>query len=641
MTSTALPPPLPRTRGPLVRFFVGLWDAMNFTRRLIFNLLFFFLLFLLLLAFMGALVGGAKGGAKLADNTTLVLSLEGTLVEQDSRDALTRALSDARGDKGSGQVQLRDVLAVVDAAAKEKKITQVLLEVDDLRVGGHAALREVAEAVQRLRAAGKRVVVASKGLGQNQYYLAAQADSIYLDPDGYGVTLEGLASYRPYFREGLQDKLGVDFHLFKVGEYKSAAEPFVRDSASPEAKEANLYWMNDIWQRYLAEIATRRKLDAGTLAQHIDNMASELEAAQGDLNALALNAKWVDGLKTREEVEKLLAETGAADAQAEGGFRRVEFREYLARIAPKLPPELDSRSQVAVVVAEGEIVPGEQPRGVVGGESVARLLRQARENERVKTVVLRVNSPGGEVFASEQIRREVAALKAAGKPVVVSMGDVAASGGYWISMNADRIYADASTVTGSIGIFGLVPNFSRALDKLGVHTDGVGTTRLAGSFDPTLPLNPEAGRVIQAVIDKGYRDFTGKVAAARGKPVQDVDAAARGRVWSGAQAKERGLVDELGGLQQAIADAAKRAGLEEGKYGVHYVEEALTPFQSMLGSLAQSRSGLAVLGESRILQGLFGRAAPQRVAPLRYVESQQQQPDGPWVRAAAHCFCQP
>lgn len=293
------------------------------------------------------------------------------------------------------------------------------------------------------------------------------------------------------------------------------------------------------------------------------------------------------------------------------------------------------------MVAEGEIVPGEQPRGVVGGESVARLLRQARENERVKTVVLRVNSPGGEVFASEQIRREVAALKAAGKPVVVSMGDVAASGGYWISMNADRIYADASTVTGSIGIFGLVPNFSRALDKLGVHTDGVGTTRLAGSFDPTLPLNPEAGRVIQAVIDKGYRDFTGKVAAARGKPVQDVDAAARGRVWSGAQAKERGLVDELGGLQQAIADAAKRAGLEEGKYGVHYVEEALTPFQSMLGSLAQSRSGLAVLGESRILQGLFGRAAPQRVAPLRYVESQQQQPDGPWVRAAAHCFCQP
>ena len=211
-----------------------------------------------------------------------------------------------------------------------------------------------------------------------------------------------------------------------------------------------------------------------------------------------------------------------------------------------------------MVVAEGEITGGEQPAGTIGGESTAALLRDARDDDNVKAVVLRVDSPGGEVFASEQIRREVAALKAAGKPVVVSMGDLAASGGYWISMNADRIYADPSTITGSIGIFGLIPTITRALDKIGVHTDGVGTTRYAGAFDITRPLDPAVGRVIQSVIDKGYRDFTGKVAKPRAtQPVEQIDAIARGRVWSGAQAKERGLVDEFGGLEAAVADAAR------------------------------------------------------------------------------------
>src|SRR5690606_16966873 len=219
-----------------------------------------------------------------------------------------------------------------------------------------------------------------------------------------------------------------------------------------------------------------------------------------------------------------------------------------------------------------------QPAGRIGGDSTAALLRQAREDKDVRAVVLRVDSPGGEVFASEKIRREVELLKDAGKPVVVSMGDLAASGGYWISMDADRIYADPSTITGSIGIFGLVPNFTRTLDRIGVHTDGVGTTRYAGAFDVTRPLDPEVGRVIQAVIDKGYAEFTGKVAQARGRTVEEIDAVARGRVWSGAQALERGLVDELGGLAEAIADAANRAELEEGKYRVRYVEKPASPF---------------------------------------------------------------
>src|SRR5690606_21172104 len=328
-------------------------------------------------------------------------------------------------------------------------------------------------------------------MAQEQYLLAAQADEVYLDPMG-GMLLEGLGRYRQYYREGLQDKLGVDVHLFKVGEYKSAAEPFVLDAASPESKEADLYWMNDLWQRYLADVAAARGLDPAQLAAGIDQLPAGLAAAGGDLAKYALEQKLVDGLMTREQVLELLAERGVADEDSDLGVRSIGLAGYLQQLDAKRMP-LDKRPQVAVIVAAGEITGGDQPAGSIGGESTSALLRQARDDDDVKAVVLRVDSPGGEVFASEQIRREVALLKEAGKPVVVSMGDLAASGGYWISMNADRIYADPSTITGSIGIFGLIPNFTRSLDKVGVHTDGVGTTRYAGAFDITRPLDPDVG----------------------------------------------------------------------------------------------------------------------------------------------------
>ena len=628
-----VPPPAPLERGPIARFFIGVWKAMNFTRRLVFNLLFFFLIFLLLIGWATRHRGQSL---VLSDRTTLVLAPEGRIVEQDSRDALTRALSGASRDSRNNQIQLRDLVDTLDAAAKDARIERVLLDVDKLQPSGFASTDEIARALGRVRKAGKQIVAFTQGMGQSQYLLAAQADEIYLDPDGYGIVLEGLSGHRPYMRTGLQDKLGIDFHLFKVGEYKSAAEPFVRDSASPEAKEADLFWMNDVWNRYLAGIAARRKLDVAKLKADIDAMANGIEAAQGDLNRYALDHRLVDGLKTREQVQQLLARRGVADADADGGFRQVGYADFRRSSLPALPLEADARPQVAVVVAEGEIVPGEQPRGSVGGETVSALLRDVREEDRVKAVVLRVNSPGGEVLASELIRREVEALKRAGKPVVVSMGDVAASGGYWISMNADRIYAEPNTITGSIGIFGLVPNFTRTLDKIGVHTDGVGTTRWAGAFDPTRPLDPEVGRVIQAVIDKGYRDFTGKVAAARKQPVAAIDAVARGRVWSGAQAKERGLVDAFGGIRDAIADAAARAKLgKEDRYAVRYVEEPMTPFESWLGRFAQARAGMAML------RGVLGLASPKLAEPLRYLEAQANDRDGPRVRAAAHCFCAP
>ncbi|WMT04964.1 signal peptide peptidase SppA [Lysobacter yananisis] len=622
---------LPR-RGPLARFFVGAWDAMNFTRRLVFNLVFFGFMLIVVLAMLFG--GNTK---PFQDRTTLVIAPEGNLVEQYSSDPASRALNRALGDKNP-EVQLRDVVRALDAAKNDKRIERVVLRLDKLQSGGMAGLREVAAAVARVRAAKKEVIAFSESMDQKQYLVAAQANEVYLDPMG-AMMLEGLGRYRLYYRQLLQDKLGVDVHLFRVGEFKSAAEPYILDAASEESKTADLFWMNDLWQRYLDDVAKARKLQPAALSAAIDELPARLDAAQGDLGKYALGLKLVDGLKTREEVDQILTKRGVADEDADGGFRQIAMDAYLFNLDRVVNPA-DSRPQVAIVVAEGEITGGEQPPGTIGGVSTAALLREARDDDNVKALVLRVNSPGGEVFASEQIRREIVGLKAAGKPVVVSMGNLAASGGYWISMNADRIYADPSTITGSIGIFGLIPTVPRALEKIGVHSDGVGTTRFAGSYDITRPLAPEVGQVIQTIINKGYADFTGRVAQARKKPVADIDAIARGRVWSGAQAKERGLVDELGGLQAAVDDVAKRAKLGKAEdFRVRYVEKTPSPFERFFAGFAGSGAGAAVLGRSEFAHSLLIKAVPQAAADLRFVENATKSGNGAPVKALAYCFC--
>lgn len=621
----------PRQRGPIARFFVGLWDAVNFTRRLAFNLLFL----VLLVFFLAILVSGDRVNP-VSDRTTLVIAPEGRLVEQYSLDPASRALAQLTG-RPAAEVQLRDLLRAIEAAKDDDRIERVLLRVDRLQPTGFASLREVAAALADLRASGKQIIAFGDSFTQFQYLLAAQANEVYLDPMG-GIMLEGLGRYRQYYREGLQDKLGVDVHLFKVGEYKSAAEPYVLDAASPEAKQADLFWMNDVWNRYLADIAKVRGLSAAQLAADINTLPQGIAAVGGDLAKYALQHKLVDGLKTQEQVADLLVERGVADEEAYGGFRQVSMSGYLQHLdGSLLATELGP--QVAVVVAEGEIVGGEQPPGKIGGESTSWLLRQARDDDNVKAVVLRVDSPGGGVYPSEQIRREVVALKEAGKPVVVSMGDLAASGGYWISMNADRIYANPSTISGSIGIFGLFPTIPRALDKIGVHTDGVGTTRFAGAFDITRPLDPAVGAMIQTVIEKGYRDFIGRVAKARDMSVEDVNTIARGRVWTGAQAKQRGLVDAFGGLQDAIVDAAKRAKLEEGEYQVTYIERQGTPFERFIADIAKSKIGAAWLQDSGLARGLLANLLPQTRDDLRFLEQALQPGQGRKVKALAYCFC--
>ena len=597
--------------GPIRRFFVGIWNTLNFTRRLVFNLL-----FVVLLVFFIVVLFSGPGVKPVANKSALVLNLSGALVEQYGAHPVDRVLNQAMG-QGRAEVQLRDILRAIELAREDKRIDRIVLLTDGFSASGFAAMRDVTAALREFRAAGKQVVAYGTGMDQMG-----------------GVLLEGLGRYRMYYREGLQDKLGVDVHLFKVGEYKSAAEPYVLDAASPEAKEADLYWMNDLWDRYVADIAAARGLEPSDIDAMIAELPQRVQAVGGDLGKLAVDEKLVDGLRTREEMKEMLVARGALDEE-EDTFQQVDMRSYL-RQQSLTHLSLDGRPQVAVVVAQGPITDGEQAPGTVGGESTSELLRQAREDEDVKAVLLRVDSPGGGVFPSEQIRREVELIQAEGKPVVVSMGNVAASGGYWISMNADRIYADESTITGSIGIFGLWMTAPRVLDKLGVNTDGVGTTELAGAFDPTRPMDPNVGVIIQSVINRGYADFIGKVADARDSTPAQIDVHARGRVWSGAQAKERGLVDELGGLEAALAEAAKLAKLEEGKYGVRYVEKPLTPFEKFLvdvGGQARFQGAMRLLAPAAL--GLDRETAMRIGNELGWLESQSNTP----YRAVAHCLC--
>jgi protease IV len=571
-------PPLPPRKNGFLVFLRGI----NMVRLVILNLVFFTVLFFVTVLIVGGM-SGSRVGRTVQNDSVLVIRPQGQLVEQYSIDPLQRAVDGLSGNEPK-QVQLRDLVAAIDAAAKDSAITRILLLPDELQSGGFAALREVGAALDRFRAAGKPVIVWAANLDQGQYYLAAHADRVLLDPQG-GVIITGLADYRLFYKD-LLDKLGVDVHLFRVGQFKSAAEPYILEHASTEAKQADSYWMGGLWDEYLAEVATLRKLDPATLRADIDNLPANIASTQGDLAQLALNQHLVDGLATRADLITMMRKEGVPAGEKGHSFRQVNLTRYVANLSGNGSA---FGSGVAIVVVEGEIAGGERSAGSVGGESTAALIRAAREDSKTKALVLRVNSPGGEVYAAEQIRREVQLTREAGIPVVVSMGDVAASGGYWISMNADRIFAEPNTITGSIGIFGLYYTIPNTLAKFGVQSDGVGTGPMAGAFDITRPLDPNVAVVIQAIINKGYHDFVGNVAKARGKNYAAVDAIAQGRVWTGQQALDRGLVDQLGSLRDAVSDAASLAKLGK-DYPVRYQEVPLGGFERFLVGLNQSAS---------------------------------------------------
>lgn len=570
---------MPDRKPSLIRrFFGAIWNTLNFTRRLVLNLIFL----LIIIAIFASVLSHTP---VLQKGTALVLNLQGNIVEQYSVDASQRAIGRVTGNE-TEEIQLRDILRSIDAAATDASIGRIVLIPDELGGAGPSTLREVGQALDRFRAAGKPVTTIANSLDQSQYALAVHSDHILLDPEG-SVELMGYSSYRNYYKD-LLDKLGVDVHLIKVGTYKSAAEPYVLNHASDASKDADREWMGALWQEYLADVAAQRKLDPAKINDDIAHYDERVTAVQGDLAKLALDQKLVDQLATREQARDWLREQGVpADGDS---FRQVAWTRYAAQLPPANPL---AAHRVAVIVAEGEILAGEQAPGTIGGRSTAQLLRQAREDDSVNAIVLRVSSPGGDSNASELIRREVVQAQEAGKPVIVSMGDYAASGGYWIAMNGDEIWAQPTSITGSIGIYALLATIPETLAKLGINVDGIATTPVAGSMDLRRPLSPQLETVITQTIQRGYRQFIGLVAKARARTPEQIDAIAQGHVWIGSQAKERGLVDKLGGLEDAIAAAATRANLGA-DYSVSYVERPMSTWESIALRLSNSEAAIAI-----------------------------------------------
>ena len=606
--------------GLIRRFFGFFWRTIGFLRTLVLNLLF--------VAIVAALVAAwfYEAAPELEADTALVLDLAGPIVEQHTGSAAGFTALQALAER-ERETQLRDVLTALDAAAADPKIGRVLLLFDDMGSAGLATLREIADAIGRFRASGKAVIAWGVAFDQRRYYLAAHADQVLLHPFG-GVVLQGFGGYRNYYRDALES-IGVTVNVFKVGRYKSAAEPFSQNEPSEEAQRDEAALLGDLWSQYLTAVEAARRLPAGSITRLIDELPQRFAAVDGDPAKLALQEKLVDGLQTRDELRAMMIEKGTADPKHKS-FRQIGLAQYLATL-----PEKEGDA-VGVVVASGEILPGDQPQGLVGGRSTAELIRRAREDDSVKAVVLRVRSPGGVVYPGEQIRHELEVTRKAGKPVVVSFGDVAASGGYWVALAADEVIADPATITGSIGVLALLPSADRAWEKLSLHTHGTTTTWLAGAFDPRRPLDPRARELLHSGVAHRYREFVRRTAAARNLTTEQVEELAQGRVWTGRQAHEHKLVDRLGTYREALQAAAKRGGLGE-DFRVAYIEREPRGIDRLLGMLLgeASLSALPLLGPLAPAAGVVPDALQSLGADLRWLRSAAADP----LAAHSHCLC--
>jgi protease-4 len=551
----------------IFRLLRHVWSFIDGTRRVVTNLV----LLLVLVAIIAAIVHPGptvpKGGA------ALLVRPAGTLVEQTTFTSFLSVFSDEQ----QKETPLPDLLEAVRAARDDARIKLLVLETDDLDASGFSKFSELRAAIADFKTSGKPVLARGEQFSQNRYYLASVADEVHLSPDGF-VILPGLARFGTYFR-GALDKLGVKVHVFRAGEYKSFAEPFTRSDMSAQDREANQTFLDAQWGRIRDEISAARKLTPAQFDHYVINYLDTLKAAKGDLAAAAQAAGLIDRFSTRDQWRARIKES-LGDQSAEKDFRHIDVNGYLAATRRDRPEKFN---QIAVLVAQGSIFDGEQSPGNVGGDSFARLIREARENERVKALVIRIDSPGGSAWASEIIRRELELTREAGKPVVASMSSLAASGGYWIATGADEIFAEPATLTGSIGVIGMFPDFSKTLGTLGLSVDGVATAPLAAAFDPRRPFDPGVAEAMQLNIDHSYRRFLENVAAARKMEFDAVDKIARGRIWSGQEAVNLGLVDRTGGLDAALAAAAGRADLKD--YTVVWPMQSVPPVRQLLRQL--------------------------------------------------------
>jgi protease-4 len=614
-------------RGVVMRVIAALWRGLDRVRKV--------LHLALLLAFFTVLLASLVGERVFVPSAAaLVIAPHGVIVDQLSGDPLERAIAKARGTPAQ-ETLLRDLVDAIRAARDDDRIKMIVLQLDAMTGAGLSKLQELAAELARFKESGKPVHASGDGFTRDQYYLAARADRIYLHPMG-SVLIDGYSRYLPYYKSAL-DKVLIDYNVWTVGEYKSFVEPITRDDMSPEDEQATRAYLGALWSAYQSDVTTARGLPAQALQRYADQAVTLLEEAGGDAAELALDYGLVDEILPRDLMRARIRtamgeETGEDDRADE--YPSIGADAYVKSIRMTSPP-IEHPSKVAVIVASGTILDGVQPPGSIGGDSFAQLVQQVREDERVKALVLRVDSGGGSAFASDVILRELEAFQESDRPLVVSMGSVAASGGYWISMAANEIWASPTTLTGSIGVGATIPTFQRSLDWVGVHVDGVGTTELAGAFDVTRGFGDNVKALIRQAVEDVYADFIDKVAEHRNRPVEEIDRAARGRVWIGGDALDRGLVDRLGTLTDAIESAAELAGLEADGYTVEYVEQELSFAEQLVLELtAGVLPAIDALLERPRWPATVSRWLETAMEPLAFLD-RLNDPRGIY----AYCFC--
>lgn len=567
-------------RSGIGQVFSFMWKLINGIRLVISNILFLFVFLFLFLVFVGSLSDNIQ---PIPEKGGLRIQLKGGLVDQLSyADPLSQLAAGGQGEHSDTVV--RHLVAAIDAARDDQRITKIFLDLNDFTGGGLSKLDEVGQALARFKNSGKQIIAASDNYSQAQYFLASFADHIYLHSMGV-VELTGFAAYGNYFKDAL-DKLEVNVHVFRVGDYKDAVEPFIRNDMSEASREHNGQWVNEMWGIYTSIIEGQRQLPKGAIDNMVNNYDAFLREVNGNTAQLALNHRLVDELASREEIRnKLKQEFGTHPLTKD--LQVVDVENYFRHL--QLRAE-SNKNKVALIVAAGNIYDGERAPGEIGGDTLSRLIRDAREDDNIKAVVLRIDSGGGSAFASELIREELLATQAKGKPVVVSMGSVAASGGYWIAADADEVWATPTTITGSIGVFSVFPTVEKTLAKVGVSTDGVSSTKLAGWSEIDRPLSPLAANVIQQNVEFIYRRFISIVANGRDTVPDLIYPIAGGRVWSASRAHDYGLVDQLGYLNDAIASAAKLANLDQ--YELKVIEKQLSPFEQFIFEISKNVSSV-------------------------------------------------
>jgi protease IV len=570
-------------------FLKGIWRFLVGVKEVVITLLVVGLVILLLRSLLSG-----EAAPLVPDGGALRISLDGYVVEQRAEVDPVAALTNPAVASLPPQILLRDLLEVIDTAAKDKRIKLITLDMDGFAGAGPATLGSIGEALDRFRKSGKQIMAHGLYYSNGSYRLAAHANRISLDPMGMAL-VTGYGSYNLYMKEAL-DKLRVNVNVFRVGKYKSAVEPYSRSDMSPEAREETQALLDVLWEQYRSKVERLRggKLNLQTL---IDTMPQGVSDTKGSTAQFALASKLVDVVQTRQQYEASIAKIAGEDDDEDGlpSYASIDMDSYLLATRTLGPKTGDS---IAVVYAAGEIIDGDQPAGVAGGDTVARLIRQAAADDATKAIVLRIDSPGGSVTASEEIRRALEEARAKKLPVIASMGSLAASGGYWIATGTDMIFAEPGTITGSIGIFGMIPTFENTAKLVGVKSDGVGTTQLSSAEDIAQAISPPVKALIQSTLQHGYDEFLGHVSRARKMPVAQVDAIAQGRVWAGATAHQLKLVDRFGGLEEALAEAAKRAGLKS--WHADYREQPESIVNKLLNMLT---GGLGVATEKPALRG--------------------------------------